>query len=340
MVDHTNNKHKSNNNNILKRHVGNPILIPNKQNWWESGAVFNCATLYDGHEVHMLYRAVGEYENYISRLGYSSSLDGYSFTRPNEMVFTPTEDYEKFGIEDPRLVLVDSQIFVTYVVLSDHAREGPIVSSALATTEDYREFKRLGIITSKGADNKDVVIFPNKMRPAITRNGTLDKTDSGSCYFCLQRPSSWIGSSYGVSRPSIWLGESSSTLTNFDKYMILLEPKEDWEALKIGAGTPPIRTKKGWLIIYHGVSTDKVYRAGAALLDLEDPTKVLGRTKSPILEPEETYERYGDVDNVVFPSGACVIDGLLFVYYGGADKVCCLATAELDSFLDHVLQSD
>jgi predicted GH43/DUF377 family glycosyl hydrolase len=102
--------------------------------------------------------------------------------------------------------------------------------------------------------------------------------------------------------------------------MILLEPREDWEALKIGAGTPPIRTKKGWLIIYHGVSADKVYRAGAALLDLKNPTKILGRTKSPILEPKETYERYGDVDNVVFPSAACVIDGVLFVYYGGPTK--------------------
>jgi predicted GH43/DUF377 family glycosyl hydrolase len=94
------------------------------------------------------------------------------------------------------------------------------------------------------------------------------------------------------------------------------------------------------LIIYHGVSADKVYSAGAALLDLKDPTKILGRSKSPILEPKEPYEKYGDVDNVVFPTGACVIDGLLFVYYGGADKVCCLATAELEAILDHVLQSN
>jgi predicted GH43/DUF377 family glycosyl hydrolase len=136
------------------------------------------------------------------------------------------------------------------------------------------------------------------------------------------------------------LAESSSKLTNFDKYKILRVPKEDWEALTIGAGTPPIRTKKGWLIIYHGVSADKVYSAGAALLDLKDPTKILGRSKSPILEPKETYEKYGDVDNVVFPTGACVIDGLLFLYYGGADKVCCLATAELEAILDHVLQSN
>jgi predicted GH43/DUF377 family glycosyl hydrolase len=333
-------EHNNNCNNILRRHPKNPILIPNEQNWWESGAVFNCATLYDGQKVHMLYRAVGEYENYVSRLGYASSPDGYSFTRPNEMVFSPTEDYERFGIEDPRLALVDSQIYVTYVVLSNHAREGPSVSSALAITEDYRKFKRLGIITSRGSDNKDVVIFPEKMMSAISKNGASDKTNRASCYFSLQRPSSWIGSSYGIGRPSIWLAESSSTLTNFEKYMILLEPKEDWEALKIGAGTPPIRTKKGWLIIYHGVSADKVYRAGAAVLDLKDPTKILGRSKSPILEPKETYEKYGDVDNVVFPTGACVIDGLLFLYYGGADKVCCLATAELEAILDHVLQSN
>lgn len=333
-------EHYSNNKNVLRRHAKNPILIPNEQNWWESGAVFNCATLYDGHKVHMLYRAVGEYKSYISRLGYASSRDGYSFTRPNEMVFAPTEDYEKFGIEDPRLVIVDSQICVTYVVLSNHAREGPSVSTALATTDDYHEFQRLGIITSNGSDNKDVVIFPDKMVSALPKKGTSSKTKRDSCYFSLQRPSSWVGSSYGADRPSIWLAESSSTLTNFDRYMILLEPKEDWEALKIGAGTPPIRTKKGWLIIYHGVSEDKVYRAGAALLDLKNPTRILGRTKSPILEPEETYERYGDVDNVVFPTGACVIDGELFVYYGGADKVCCLATSELETFLDHILQSN
>jgi predicted GH43/DUF377 family glycosyl hydrolase len=183
-----------------------------------------------------------------------------------------------------------------------------------------------------------LVIFPDKMLSALSKDATSKKGNSPYCYFSLQRPSSWIGSSYGIGKPSIWLGESSSTLTKFDKYTILLEPKEEWEALKVGAGTPPIRTNRGWLIIYHGVSANKVYSAGAAILDLEDPTKILGRTKNPILEPKENYEKYGDVDNVVFPSGACVIDGLLYVYYGGADKVCCLATAELDRILDHVLQ--
>ena len=107
------------------------------------------------------------------------------------MVFTPTEDYERFGIEFPRLVLVASQIYVTYVVLSNHAREGPSVSSALATTEDYHELKRLGMVTSRGADNEDVIIFPDKMGLAGLNNETSYKSNSTCCCFCLQRPSSW-----------------------------------------------------------------------------------------------------------------------------------------------------
>ncbi|MDQ4013991.1 MAG: glycosidase, partial [Thermoproteota archaeon] len=108
--------------------------------------------------------------------------------------------------------------------------------------------------------------------------------------------------------------------------------------LKVGAGIPPIKTKKGWLVIYHGVSRDKVYSAGAALLDLARPSRIVGRTRSPILEPEEPYERFGDVNNVVFPTGACVVNKELYVYYGGADKVCCLATANLDALVEHILK--
>jgi beta-1,2-mannobiose phosphorylase / 1,2-beta-oligomannan phosphorylase len=108
--------------------------------------------------------------------------------------------------------------------------------------------------------------------------------------------------------------------------------------LKVGAGPPPIKTKHGWLLIYHGVDNDHVYRAGAALLDLKDPGKVLGRTTQPILEPKEPYEKNGDVNNVVFPTGASVRDAKLFVYYGAADKVCCVATADLENLVDHVLK--
>jgi beta-1,2-mannobiose phosphorylase / 1,2-beta-oligomannan phosphorylase len=317
---------------VLERHKKNPILLPNKFNWWESKAVFNCAVLLDGDRIHMLYRAVGEYEKYISRIGYASSTDGYLFNRRKEIALAPYEEYEKYGIEDPRLVEIDHQIYVSYVVLSNYVSQRPIASTALATTTDFISYTRLGIITSKGSDNKDVVLFPQNMNRQQLPNET-----ERIMYLFLHRPSSWIGSKYGVDRPSIWLGEGNS-LTKFEKHTLLIKPEQQWEMLKVGAGPPPIKTKHGWLLIYHGVDNDHVYRAGAALLDLKDPGKVLGRTTQPILEPKEPYEKNGDVNNVVFPTGASVRDAKLFVYYGAADKVCCVATADLENLVDHVLK--
>ena len=112
-----------------------------------------------------------------------------------------------------------------------------------------------------------------------------------------------------------------------------LRPTYPWEARKIGAGPPPIKTEEGWLLIYHGVDERSVYRAGLALLDLDDPTRVIARLPEPILAPEMPYEREGDIPNVVFPTGAVVRDGVLYVYYGAADKVCALATAPVSDLL-------
>ncbi|MDQ4015065.1 MAG: glycosidase [Thermoproteota archaeon] len=332
---------------LLQRYEKNPVLIPNEANWWESKAVFNCAILHYENKFHMLYRAIGEYERYISRIGYASSADGYSFATSKNIALEETEDYEKYGIEDPRIVKIDNQIYITYVVLSGYVTNKPMVeaSTALATTTDFLKYTRLGVITSKGSDNKDVVLFPEKINQqessAISLSSASTTTiDSAGKYFFLHRPSSWIGSRYGVDKPSIWLGEGNA-LTNFEKHTLLLKPEEDWEQLKVGAGPPPIRTRAGWLIIYHGVSRERVYRAGAAILDIRDPSKILGRTKTPILEPKEPYEKFGDVNNVVFPTGACVVDNdKLFIYYGGADKVCCLATADLNYLLDHILKCE
>ena len=315
---------------VLRRYPKNPILVPDKNNWWESKAVFNCGVLYDHKIFHMLYRAIGEYENYVSRIGYACSADGFNFARREDIAFTPSERYERYGMEDPRLVKIENRYYITYVVLSDYVRQKPEVFTALATTTDFRKFTKLGIITSNSADNKDVVIFPERMN--YVSGGV-----KGASYFSLHRPSTWIGSAYGVDRPSIWLGEGES-LTSVGKHTLLIKPERDWEALKVGAGIPPIKTKKGWLVIYHGVSHDKVYSAGAALLDLEQPSRIVGRTRSPILEPEEPYERFGDVNNVVFPTGACVVNKELYVYYGGVDKVCCLAIANLDAMVEHILK--
>ncbi|HSA72981.1 MAG TPA: hypothetical protein VLD84_03405 [Nitrososphaeraceae archaeon] len=309
----------------LKRAKINPIMVPDPSNWWESKAVFNCSVLNDGKNIHMLYRAIGEYEDYVSRIGYASSNDGLSFIRRKEPSMYPEIEYESYGIEDPRLTTIDDENYVTYVVLSNYVRNNPSVSTALARTNDFLNYEKLGIITVEGSQDKDVVLFPKS------------DGDSGlGKFMILHRPSSWIGPVYNTDRPSIWIGEGDS-VTNFVKHSLLIKPEQSWEALKVGTGVPPIKTKKGWLVIYHGVSVEHIYSAGAFLLDTKEPNKILGRTKNPILAPKEDYELKGDVNNVVFPSGACILDNKLFVYYGAADKVCCLATVDLQEMIDYLL---
>jgi predicted GH43/DUF377 family glycosyl hydrolase len=319
---------------IFHRYLKNPILVPNKDKWWESKAVFNCSVSYDGNNVHMLYRAIGEYDYYISRIGYASSIDGFQFNRRENVAISQTEDYEKYGMEDPRITQIDENIFITYVVLSDYVKNNPRIYSALTVTKDYNKFTKLGIITSNFDNNKDVIFFPEKydLGYNLSNNGF---------YLKLHRPSNWNKSNPHLQsiKPSIWLSISDSEFTLNDS-ILLLEPKQDWEELKIGSGPSPIKTKDGWLLIYHGVDKDRVYRVGAALLDLKDPRKVISRTKKPLLEPKEKYEKKGDVNNVIFPTGIAVMDKKLLLYYGGADKVCCVATADIDELIEVIMKDE
>jgi predicted GH43/DUF377 family glycosyl hydrolase len=117
-----------------------------------------------------------------------------------------------------------------------------------------------------------------------------------------------------------------------------MSPREWWEKKKIGAGPPPIRTAEGWLIIYHGVDDNYVYRAGAALADLDNPQRIIARSRVPILEPSEPYERHGLVPEVVFPEAAMVFDRVLYVFYGAADTVSCVATVRLHELLRWLME--
>ncbi|MGZ8890913.1 MAG: glycoside hydrolase family 130 protein, partial [Nitrososphaeraceae archaeon] len=130
----------------------------------------------------------------------------------------------------------------------------------------------------------------------------------------------------------------TNSVYSLNNSIILLKPEQPWENLKIGTGPSPIKTSKGWLLFYHGVSIDRIYRVGAALLDLKDPRHVIARTKQPLLAPVEKYEKIGDVNNVVFPTGAVVIDKKILLYYGGADKVCCIASANLNELIEYIMK--
>lgn len=339
----------------LKGYHKNPILKPIRENFWESKAVFNPAAIYHKGKVHLLYRAIGEYENYISRLGYATSEDGFNFKRKKSPVFETKEEFEGLqGCEDPRITKIGNTIYITWVIVPMSPKTKKRTSMTfLATTKDFKKFKKYKIITPPESDNRDTVLFPEKI---------------GGKYVMLHRPLNWIKENirrhkkklylksgediiewplqeipdYFPQRPSIWIAFSRN-LKDWHGHKVVMEPKRIWEDVKIGAGPPPIRTKKGWFLIYHGVEQgvkyrlkrhdkriqDRIYRAGFALLDLKNPSKVILRSRKPILKPKRIYEIKGDVPHVVFPSGIAIIDDKLFIYYGAADKTCCVATCDL-----------
>lgn len=331
---------------LLSRFRGNPILRPSPSRPWESCAVFNCGVVHDGVRIHMLYRAIGEYDHYVSRLGYAVSRDGVSFTRLDKPVIEPDRSYDRWGCEDPRITSIDGTYYITYVALSKPPKMGGgPPRTALATTQDFKTYRKHGIITPEGSDSRDTVLFPRKINKQ---------------YVMLHRPYNWVrwniwknsGRLYTrfgerevelkledeprfPDRPSIWIAYSKD-LKNWHGYKPIMEPRESWESWKIGAGPPPIETEEGWLLIYHGVDRDKTYRVGAALLDPDNPERIIARTRTPLLEPEAPYEKNGDVPNVVFPTGAITIEDKLYIYYGSADKTCSLATTSLKTLIKQI----
>jgi len=289
----------------LQRYRCNPILAPMPEHDWEARTVFNCGVAQVDGAVILIYRAQG-HENNISRLGFAVSTDGFSFSRLDQPIFAPDHETETFGVEDPRLTWIDGAWQMLYTAWSPLG-----IQVALATSRSLFDWQRRGIVIP-GPDNKDAAIFPEKV------NGR---------YAMFHRIP-----------PDIWLAYSDDLL-HWGDFQKIMEPRAGmWDGLKIGAGGPPLKTKHGWLCIYHGVDEARVYRLGVALLDLDDPAKVLGRPAGFVLEPEEPWEVAGDVPNVVFTCGTAEIGDNYFVYYGGADRVIGLATANREEMLAFALR--
>jgi predicted GH43/DUF377 family glycosyl hydrolase len=285
----------------LERYHGNPILSPIPEHEWEARTVFNCGVAQVDGAVVLIYRAQGR-ESDVSRLGFAVSTDGYAFARLDRPVFMPEEAIEVKGVEDPRLTSIDGRWHMLYTAWSPES-----IQVAMASTTNFFAWQRHGVVIP-GPDNKDAALFPEKV---------------GGRYVMFHRIP-----------PAIWLAYSND-LVHWGDYAKIMEPRPgNWDEWKVGAGGPPIKTERGWLVIYHGVSPDRVYRLGVALLDLEDPSRVLNWPAAAILEPEEPWELRGDVPNVVFTCGTAELGGRYFVYYGGADKVIAVATADRDALLD------
>jgi beta-1,2-mannobiose phosphorylase / 1,2-beta-oligomannan phosphorylase len=330
----------------LDKYVNNPILKPNQDNDWESLVVLNPAAVYDeqNQEFIMLYRAADNSDLHKISLGLAKSKDGFHFERqsnhPNlEGTIGNTDEG---GVEDPRLVKMGDWYFLTYasrpyrpgrywlnqVIKRDTPSEGISfikkndTLTHLAITKDFVTYKKLGRMTNSTVDDRDVMIFPEQV------NGK---------YVRLSRPMTWCGEGYENKNPATYIAFSSD-LMEWQSPKLLMEGKEWWEDKKIGASCPPIKTEFGWFHIYHGVSKkDQAYRVGAVLLDLVDPTKIIARTKDFIMEPDQPYELEGFYNACVFPTGNVVVDGVLYVYYGAADKYVCVATADFNTLLKYLI---
>lgn len=286
----------------ISRYPQNPIItkddVPFKVN-----SIFNPGVIKYKDQYLLLCRV--EMPNGRSSFVKAISNDGYKFKVEDKLILTPSDHkeyslYTEWGIEDARIVKLEEKYFITYTGYSKYM---PLV--VLSETTDFETFKVHGTISEPS--NKDCAIFPEKI------NGY---------YWKIDRPSA-------ENRRDMWISKSPD-LIHWGDYQLLAEPtKGTWENDKIGLSTPPIKTDSGWLLLYHGVrgfGISSLYKIGAMLLDLNNPRKIIGRTREPILSPETDYERIGDVPNVVFTCGWIEEpDGKIKIYYSGADTNICLA---------------
>ncbi len=309
------------NHELFTRHPDNPIL--SVEGWpYRANSVFNAAAVEYQGQTLLLVR-VEDYRG-ISHLTVARSEDGvHDWRIDSGPTFSAEPDRypeELWGIEDPRITWVQDlqKWIITYTAYS---RGGPLIS--LATTNDFENFSRLGPVMPP--EDKDAALFPCKLKGR---------------WAMLHRPVSRTP----FLQANIWLSYSPD-LRHWGDHHEVIHAREGawWDANKIGLSAPPLETSEGWLILYHGVRTTAsgaIYRLGLALLDPEDPGKVIRRTSEWIFGPKAVYEREGDVDDVVFPCGWIARGDQLMIYYGAADSCIALATAKVDELLDFVMHND
>jgi len=289
----------------MRRFEGNPILAPVVNHAWESRVVFNPAAVYLDKRVHILYRAIGE--DGVSRLGYASSSDGYHIDeRLPHPVFEPILPVEKNGCEDPRLTEMEDRCIMTYTAYGDIYQIG-LTTISIENMQNKKWDWEERFFPFPNIRNKNAVIFPRRVNDRYLMCHRLD--------------------------PDIYIAYSDD-LRTWEDTILLMRPRSGfWDCVKIGAAGPPIEIDEGWLLVYHGVDVKRTYRLGVTILDKENPERVVYRSKIPILEPTEDYERFGFVPNVVFSCGTILLDGQLLIYFGCADTVIGVATFDLDEII-------
>lgn len=334
------------------------VILEKTSYSFENLGVFNPAVLQDGQTVHLFYRAVRE--GNFSTIGYCKLEGPLTVTeRHTQPIFLPKKPEETQGIEDPRMTKIEDSYYMSYSVY-----DGFNVFGAYATSKDLKTFKRMGIITPKFTfEEYSKLIMKNfdKINPKhfdfyrMLSRYNLPKIIKEKVYVWDKNVVFFpkkIKGKYAVLHrlyPSIqilYFDHPSELTTQFwEDYIsnlqkhIILTPKCKHESSHIGAGCPPIETKAGWLLIYHSAqstSNGYIYHAAAALLDLENPKKLIARLKYPLFSPQEDYEKEGYVDNVVFPTGTARFNDELYIYYGATDSCVAVASLNINLLIDEL----
>lgn len=305
---------------IVVRSPLNPILKPNPKNEFEARAVFNPTALDLLGKVHILYRAMSM--DNTSTVGYAASKDGLTIIEKlSSPIYVPREDFEikkvlpsgNSGCEDARLTKIGNIIYMCYTAYN--GIDVPAVAVSTISEKDFLtknwNWSKPVIISPDHVDDKDACIFPEKVKGR---------------YIVIHRINGVICADY--------VNSLDFTKEKLDSCTELLAARKGmWDSKKVGLAGTPLKTKAGYVMFYHGIGEDNFYRLGAVLLDKDDPMQVVSRTNSPILEPEMPYEMEGQVNKVVFPCGAVIRGNTVFIYYGGADSVTCVATMKLKDLL-------
>ncbi len=309
----------------LDKYQNNPILTPNPHYSWQAKAVLNPTVLYHQGTYHLIYRAMSQ--DNTSVLGYATLSDGYNidYFHPDP-IYVPRADFEfkkisngNSGCEDPRITQIGDTLYLIYTAYNG-VDPPAIAMSSIGLTDflahKWDQWTPPKLISKPGVDEKDGALLPEKV------NGK---------YVFFHRPNS-IGICIDLVDD---LDFSNNAHLTADLCLSL--NFNNWDNLKTGVAGTPIKTKKGWLVLYHAINkVDHYYRVGALLLDLNNIGKVIGKIENPILEPAHHYERVGQTGNVVFPCGHVVVNNRLYVYYGGGDSCICVATAMMDEVLNSV----
>ena len=330
------------------------VILKPTQESFESRAVLNPAIYQEGKTVHMFYRAVNHLNE--SCIGYARLLGPTKIvTRDNVALINRENIYEAKGIEDPRIVKIGETFYMTYV-----AFDGKNAITALAVSQNLKQFEKKGIIAPLITYDKAEDIFRKSvLKDQYAFFETFYKDKVGYDVLLWEKdiflfPEKIKGKFVLIHRilPEIQIlyfkNFNELNLSFWRNYLrhlgdwVLLEKKYWYESRNIGGGAPPIKTKKGWVLIYHAVeetNKKKVYHAGAALLDLKNPQKVLGHLKDPLFSPTEKYEKRGEVSNAVFPTGTAIFGKNLYIYYGCADKKIAVAKVNLNDLIKELLKN-